>query len=135
MLSKGQVFTGGLYAQESWDEYWEGPLKRDNDNIGTVTTQVNTWYAIYAITNRLNVIGAVPYVWTRASQGVLHGINGFQDLTLAAKFNAFDRPSANVRTVRAIGVLSVSIPLTNYNPELRRSRLAAAARGCPRAAR
>ena len=118
MLSKGQLFTGGLYARESWDEYWEGSLKRDNDNIGTVTTQVNTWYANYAITNRLNVIGAVPYVWTRASQGVLHGIDGFQDLTLAAKFNAFERPSANVRTVRAIGVLSVSIPLTNYNPEL-----------------
>jgi hypothetical protein len=57
-------------------------------------------------------------VWTRASQGVLHGINGFQDLTLAAKFSAFERPSANVRTVRAIGVLSVSIPLTDSNPEL-----------------
>ena len=118
MLSKGQLFTGGLYAQESWDQYWEGSLKRDNENIGTVTTQVNTWYANYGITNRLNVIGAVPYVWTRASQGVLHGIDGFQDLTLAAKFSAFERPSANVRTVRAIGVLSVGIPLTNYNPEL-----------------
>ena len=91
MLSKGQLFTGGLYTRESWDEYWEGSLKRDNDNIGTVTTQVNTWYANYGVTNRLNVIGAVPYVWTRASQGVLHGIDGFQDLTLAAKYTMFER--------------------------------------------
>ena len=118
MLSKGQLFTGGLYTRESWDQYWEGLLKRENENIGTVTTEVNTWYANYGITNRLNVIGAVPYVWTSASKGVLHGIDGFQDLTLAAKFTAFERPSANVRTVRAIGVLSVSIPLTSYNPEL-----------------
>ena len=118
MLSKGQLFTGGLYTRESWDEYWEGSLKRENDNIGTVTTQVNTWYANYGVTNRLNVIGAVPYVWTRASQGVLHGIDGFQDLTLAAKFNAFERSSANAGALRAIGVVSVSIPLTNYNPEL-----------------
>ena len=118
MLSKGQLFTGGLYTRESWDQYWEGPLKRENDNIGTVTTQVNTWYANYGITDRLNVIGAVPYVWTHASQGVLHGIDGFQDLTLAAKFSALERSSTNVGALRAIGVLSVSIPLTNYNPEL-----------------
>ena len=91
MLSKGQLFTGGLYTRESWDQYWEGALKRENGNIGTVTTEVNTWYANYGITDRLNVIGAVPYVWTRASQGVLHGIDGFQDLTLAAKFNALER--------------------------------------------
>ena len=73
---------------------------------------------IAGLTNRLNVIGAVPYVLDQASQGVLHGIDGFQDLTLAAKFTAFERPSVNVRTVRAIGVVSVSLPLTNYNPEL-----------------
>ena len=118
MLSKGQLFTGGLYARESWNQYWEGPLKRDNDNIGTVTTQVNTWYANYGVSNRLNVIGAVPYVWTQASQGVLHGIDGLQDLAVAAKFTAFERPSVNVRTVRAIGVAFFNLPLTNYNPEL-----------------
>ena len=118
MLSKGQLFTGGLYMRESWDEYWEGSLKRENENIGTVTTEVNTWYANYGITDRLNVIGAVPYVWTRASQGVLHGIDGVQDLTLAAKFNALERSSTNAGALRAIGVLSMSIPLTNYNPEL-----------------
>ena len=42
--------------------------------------------------NRLNVIAMVPYVWTNASQGVLHGIQGFQDLTLAAKWNFLDKP-------------------------------------------
>ena len=69
----------------------------------------------YGITDRLNVIGAVPYVWTRASQGVLHGLDGFQDLTLAAKFNALERSDTNAGALRAIGVLSVGIPLTNYN--------------------
>ena len=60
MLSKGQLFTGSLYTRESWDQYREGSLTRENDNIGTVTTQVNTWHANYGITDRLNVIGAVP---------------------------------------------------------------------------
>ena len=39
----------------------------------------------------------VPYVWTDASQGVLHGIQGFQDLTLAAKWNFLERPSTKPR--------------------------------------
>jgi hypothetical protein len=115
MLSKKTLFSGGLYTWDSWDTYWEGPLKRTNDNIGTVTTQVNTWYANYGLTDRLNVIGAVPHVWTRASEGVLHGIEGWQDVTLAAKYALVDRRDAGLRV---IGVGSAGIPLTNYNPEL-----------------
>ena len=136
MLSKGQLFTGGLYARESWDQYWEGPLKRENENIGTITTQANIWYANYGLTNRLNVIGAVPYVWTQASQGVLHGIDGFQDLTLAAKYHHIRTAlrecqdgAGHRRAVRE------SFPSPTTTPSSRRSRLAAAARGCPCAAR
>jgi len=117
MLTKRTLFSGGLYTRESWDEYWEGTLQRDNENIGTITTQTNTWYANYGVTDRLNVIGAVPYVWTRASQGVLHGIGGWQDLTLAAKYSAYARES-DAGMLRAIVVASAGIPLTNYNPEL-----------------
>ena len=52
----------------------------------------------------MNIIGAVPYVWTRASQGVLHGIEGLQDLTLAAKFSAFekDRRAGALRTIAVV---------------------------------
>jgi hypothetical protein len=115
MLSKKTLFSGGLYTWDSWDEYWEGTLKRTNDNIITVTTQVNTWYANYGLTNRLNVIGLVPHVWTRSSQGVLHGVEGWQDLTLAAKYAVIDRGASGLR---AIAVASAGIPLTNYNLEL-----------------
>ena len=115
LLPKKTLFTGSLYTWDGWDQYWEGPLKRDNDNVGTVTTQVNTWYANYGLTRRLNVIGAVPYVWTRASKGVLHGIDGVQDLTLAAKYALVDRDTSGLR---AILVASTGIPLTNYKPEL-----------------
>lgn len=115
MLPKKTLFSGGLYTWDSWDEYWEGPLKRSNDNVGTITTQVNTWYANYGLTDRLNVISGVPYVWTRASNGVLHGIDGLQDLTLAAKYAVVDRGASGLRV---IGLASAGIPLTHYNPEL-----------------
>jgi hypothetical protein len=118
MLASRELQAGGLYSYESWDEYWEGTLKRLNGNIGTITTSTNLWTANYAITDRLNVIGIVPYVWTRASLGVLHGIQGFQDLTLAAKWSALEKPAPASGTLRGILVASAGIPMSNYNLEM-----------------
>lgn len=118
MLSRGTLFTGYHYTHELWDEYWEGPLKRDNDNVGTVTTQTSSWTVNYGLTNRLNVIAAVPHVRTRASRGVLHGIGGLQDLSLAAKYAFFERRDTSIGTIRAITTVAAGVPLTDYNPEL-----------------
>ncbi len=80
MLSAGVV-----YAHDGWDQYWEGTLKRTNGNIGTLTQQSFTLIGGYGVTDRLSLMGTVPYFWTHASQGVLHGIRGIQDLSVAAK--------------------------------------------------
>src|SRR5262245_2583601 len=86
MLAKRELLTGNVFTLDAWDTYWEGTLKRQNGNIGEITTRTNVWYANYGVSDRFNVIGFVPYVWTGASQGVLHGSQGFQDLALAAKY-------------------------------------------------
>jgi hypothetical protein len=117
MLEKGTLFTGGLYTRDRWNEYWEGALKRDNGNIGTLTTQTNVWFANYGLTDRLNLVGTVPYVWTQASQGVLHGMRGVQDLTVAAKYSLIEQPSTRLGTLRVIGAVSGGIPLTDYTPD------------------
>jgi hypothetical protein len=65
MLEKGGLLTGDLYTHDTWDEYWEGVLKRDNGNIGTLTTRTNIWVATYGLTRRLNLIAIVPHVRTR----------------------------------------------------------------------
>ena len=67
MVAGRSVFAGGIYGHDAWDHYWEGALKRDNGNIGTVTTQTNMLYGNYGVTDRLNVIAMVPYIWTDAS--------------------------------------------------------------------
>ena len=118
MVARHSLFTGDIYGHESWDHYWEGTLKRENGNVGTVTTKTNAWYANYGVTDRLNVIAMVPYIWTEASQGVLHGSQGFQDLTVAAKWNFLERPSTKVGALRTFAVLSAGIPLSDYNIEL-----------------
>jgi hypothetical protein len=118
MMAKRALQAGDLYSYDSWDRYWEGALERANGNIGTVTTQANIWTANYGISDRFNVIGTVPYVWTDASQGVLHGIQGLQDLTLAGKYKFYEKTFQGANYLRAITVAAAGIPLTNYNPEL-----------------
>ena len=117
LVAKGSLFTGTLYTHESWDENWEGTLKRVNGNIGTITTRTGTWTGNYGISDRLNVIAMVPHVWTRASQGVLHGLRGFQDITLAGKVNVFEKRLAAGGALRTIAVAAASLPLTDYTPD------------------
>jgi len=118
MLGKRTLCAGALYTHDSWDSYWEGTLQRVNGNIGTVTTQAVTMSANYGVTSRLNVMANVPYVWTNASQGVLHGQKGFQDFTLAAKYRLISIPVKQFGALRAIAVLAGSVPMTDYTPDL-----------------
>ena len=118
MLSRQSLCTGALYTHDSWEHYWEGSLERTNGNIGTVTTQSVIGNANYGLTNRINLIGQAPLIWTNTSQGVLRSQHSFQDLTLAAKVDALKLPVRQFATLRAFGVLSGTTPLTNYDPTL-----------------
>src|SRR2546427_5886340 len=117
LMPSGVLGTGSFYAHESWSQYWEGTLKRDNGNIGTLTTQSVTWVAGYGVTDRLSVMALLPYVWTRASQGTLQGMHGVQDLTLAAKYRLLSTPFTERGTLRAMVVGAAGIPASNYVPD------------------
>ena len=122
MIPKKTLFSGDIYTHDSWNQYWEGPLKRTNGNIGTLTTQTNTWTANYGLTKHLDIIALAPYVWTNASQGVLKGQSGFQDFTLAAKYNLLEVPFTRLGFLRVIGVASARFrspttrPIFSHSP-------------------
>ncbi|HWW97201.1 MAG TPA: transporter [Edaphobacter sp.] len=118
MLADKTLCAGAIYTHDSWNQYWEGSLERVNGNIGTITTQTITMAATYGVTSWFDAIVNVPYVWTNASEGVLHGQAGFQDLTLAAKFKAISVPVGHHGALRAMAVLSGTLPMTNYTPDL-----------------
>lgn len=86
MMNKNQFCNGFIYDHSSWDHYWEGTLRRNNENLGTVSTQSVMFMSNYGITDKLNVMAAAPYVWTKASAGTLHGMKGVQDLSLFVKW-------------------------------------------------
>jgi len=112
------LYSSSLYTHDSWDHYWEGSLRRTNGNLGTVTTQNTTLFANYGITDRLSVMGTIPYIWTRASQGVLNGMQGWQDVTLAAKYRLITKHLGRAGTVTGYGVGFWGIPTNNYVTDL-----------------
>ena len=109
--------VGFSYMRDGWSEYWEGSLQRSNGNIGTVTTQSVTWSAAYGVTDRFTVMAMLPYVWTHASTGPLHGMHGVQDLTLAAKYRVLSTPLTERGTLRAFVGAAAGLPVGDYTPD------------------
>lgn len=113
MMNKNQWCNGLTYMHSSWNKYWEGTTKRTNLNLGTVTTQSVMLMSNYGITDKLNVLVTVPYVWTDASAGTLHGEKGFQDIFLDVKYEFYTHKiGKGVLSLIAVG--GFSTPLTNY---------------------
>lgn len=116
-LAEHELRTGLSYAHDGWDEYWEGARKRINGNIGTVTTRTASFSAAYGLTDKLDLFAIVPYVWTHASQGVLHDMEGFQDFTVAAKLQMLEKPLTTTGSLRAFAVVAGATPLSDYTPD------------------
>ena len=128
MMRKKSLCTAVLYSNDRWESYWEGPLKRVNGNIGRITTQSVTGMLDYGVTDRLNVIATLPYVWTEASQGVLHGVRGWQDLTVAAKFNLLETEFTRSGSLRTIVAVAAGTPIGDYTPDFYPLSLGSASR-------
>jgi hypothetical protein len=117
MLSKLKYCTGVFYSYDYWDHYWEGSTNRVNANIGTITTRSVQYIGNYGVTDHLDLLVNVPYVYTSASKGVLHGQSGFQDVTFGAKYKVISVPVREIGAIRAFAVLAGAIPITNYTPD------------------
>ncbi|MBL7743226.1 MAG: hypothetical protein JNN00_07075 [Chitinophagaceae bacterium] len=113
MMEKNAFCVGPMYSYSSWKNYWEGTLKRENLNIGKVSTQMFGLMGNYGITRKLNALFSVPYVKTKASAGTLHGLDGIQDLSLFLKWRPVQKKVGDGKlSLFAIG--GVSFPLSDY---------------------
>ncbi len=113
MMTKNNFCVGAMYSGSHWTDYWEGTLKRTNDNLGVVSTQMVGVMGNYGVNSKLNLLFSVPYIETKASAGTLHGQKGVQDLSLWAKWMPVEtKLGKGVFSLYGIG--GVSTPLTNY---------------------
>lgn len=113
MMAKNNFCTGLMYGNSSWKNYWEGTLKRDNLNLGTVSSNMIGIMGNYGIRDNLNLLFSVPYISNSASSGTLIGRKGIQDLTLTLKWMPIETTIGKADfALYALG--SYSTPLTNY---------------------
>lgn len=113
MMSKNRFCTGAIYQYSNWDKYWEGVNKRENLNMGAVSTQSLGVMGNYGITDKLNVLFNIPYVKTNASTGTMKGQEGFQDLLLTLKYMPFEKKIKN-NTYSLYTIGSYSVPVSDY---------------------
>lgn len=116
MMDPGRFCGAATYTHDSWNEYWEGTLKRDNGNIGTLTrTTIMPMFAL-GLTKKLNLIAAMPYVSTSPSAGQFKGESGFQDLNVWLKAGLVDWGNETGKlTIHAVA--GASTPVTDYNKD------------------
>lgn len=116
MIPKDFYCAGVMYSNNSWTDYWEGTFKRDNGNIGKLTTNTYTLIGNYGITNKLDVMFTAPYVTTNASAGTLKGQSGLQDFTLSLKWLALQQKIGKGK-LTLFAIISGSVPMSNYEPD------------------
>ena len=117
LLNPRELHATVMYGHDAWDQYWEGGLRRSNGNVGTVSTSSVTVTGAVGVTKRLTVLAALPYVWTDASQGVLHGMSGRQDLSLMAKYRVMNPLIGGRARLKVLAVAAAATPTSDYTPD------------------
>jgi hypothetical protein len=117
MMAKNNYCSGIMYNYSSWDQYWEGTLKRNNLNLGTVSTSMIAYMGNYGVSDKLNVLFGLPYIKTKASAGTLHGMQGLQDLSLWVKWMPYEKEFGK-STLSFYAIGGVSVPVSDYTPDL-----------------
>jgi len=113
MMKKNNLCIGPMIGYSSWKKYWEGTLKRENLNLGTVSTHMYSVMGAFGVSDKLNVMFDVPYITTKASAGTLHGQKGFQDASLWVKYMPFEK-TIGKGDLSLYALAGASIPLSNY---------------------
>lgn len=117
MMGKNNLCIGPTYSHSSWNKYWEGTFKRDNQNLGTVSTNMYSIMGVYGVTNRLNVLFGLPYIETKSSAGTLHGSKGIQDFSLWLKWMPVEKKVGKNSVFSVYGLGGFSTPATNYQAD------------------
>ncbi len=113
MMSKGENCSVIAYSSSTWENYWEGATKRNNPNLGKFTSQNIMVMSALGITNKLNVIVALPYVWTSASVSYLDGQRGVQDFSAWLKYQIATK-NGGFGELKLFATGGFSLPTTNY---------------------
>lgn len=121
MMKQRESCFALIYDQSSWNQYWEGTHLRHNETVATLKRQIVTPMIAIGVMNKLNLIVVVPYVKTHSTEpngGKFQGAQGFQDLTLALKYEILNKEMGKGKLV-LLTTGGYTTPMTNYLSDYR----------------
>jgi hypothetical protein len=116
---RGETQIALSYSSESWDQFWRGTVKVPTPPfLGKADITTFSLWMRHGITDRLALVGTLPYVNAESDGDPGFDESSLQDLTLLAKYRlaVFDRGSAG-RHVLAVAA-GFRTPATNYEANL-----------------
>lgn len=117
MMQNNFFCIGPTVGYSSWKNYWEGTNKRNNANLGTVSTKTAMIMGNFGVTDKLNLLFGLPYIKTNASAGTLQGQQGWQDLSLFVKWVAKEK-SIGKGSLKGVIIGGYATPVSNYSADL-----------------
>jgi hypothetical protein len=121
MMKQRESCFALTFESGSFDEYWEGTALRKNETIATVSRNVTMPMIAIGLMDKLNFYIAVPYVKTESSKGnggFLQGAKGFQDLSLAVKYQILNKDMGKGK-LALLAAGGYATPITNYLSDYR----------------
>jgi hypothetical protein len=116
MMDKNNFCGGLMYMHSSWTNYWEGTLKRNNANLGSINTNAAIIMGNYGLKSNLNMLFALPYIHNTATAGQLSKQKGLQDISLWLKYMPFEK-KVGPGILSLYGLLGYSTPVSNYSAD------------------
>jgi hypothetical protein len=98
MAGKGHGALAASYTVEHYDEVLLHPAVSDAVPVfNDVKVSSKSFYSTYGISNKLDIVSTLPYIWTRgnatdnerSTYGYQNERKGFQDLSVFLKYNPY----------------------------------------------
>jgi len=113
LMKKYELCVALTYDHGEWNQYWEGTYLRGNENIGTFTRAIMMPMVAAGITDKLNLLIVAPYVQTKSTGGQIAGVEGFQDVSIALKYEIIKKEIGK-GNLKLLGTAAFATPMSNY---------------------
>lgn len=117
MMQDNYFCVGATAGYSGWKNYWEGTNKRDNANLGTVSSKTAMLMGNFGVSDKLNLLFGLPYIKTSASAGTLKGQQGLQDVSLFVKWVATEK-AIGKGSLKGILIGGYATPVSDYSADL-----------------
>ncbi|GAB3887769.1 hypothetical protein [Spirosoma agri] len=101
------------YSQDTYDTYYINKTPTRDPNLGTVTTQALNVAGSFGLGYDLDLIVSAPYIRSESSAGYRQKQEGFQDVSAALRWEAYDYKIGKARLSWLFAV-GYTMPIQNY---------------------